>query len=211
MAAKKRAKSSTRKPVQPRAQATRDAILKAAAQLLSRAGGYGQLTTNHIAQRAGVSIGTVYEYFGDKESIVRAITEAHVAQGEQLITTRALQLACCCAQLSKRQLVAALVDIMLALHRDDPMLHRVLATVPHGRATLARIHALGEQSVSFVAELLAVHPEIRVRNPQLSARLIVDTLDALTHRWVVDAAGEPLPVDELAGELTHMLARYLDS
>lgn len=207
---KRRAKSPIRKPIQARAQATRDTILKAAAQLLSRHG-YAQLTTNHIAQRAGVSIGTVYEYFGDKESIVRAITEAHVAAGEQLITTRGLTLARDCLQLSKHELVAELVNVMLALHRDDPKLHRVLATVPHGRATRSRIQALEEKAVGFVSSLLAVHPEIRLPNPQLSARLIVDVLDALTHRWVVDGAGEPVPVDQLSSELTHMLTRYLDS
>ena len=60
-----------RRPKQARARATWDAIVEAAAQILER-GGPEALTTNEIAARAGVSIGTLYQYFPDKAAIVLA-------------------------------------------------------------------------------------------------------------------------------------------
>lgn len=72
---------NTRKtPRQRRAQDSMDVVLEAAAQLLEASGEAG-FNTNAVAERAGVSIGTVYRYFPDKQSILRALaareTEAH--------------------------------------------------------------------------------------------------------------------------------------
>ena len=59
-------------PKQARSKASFAAILEAAAQLL-RDGDHEALTTNHIAARAGVSIGTLYEFFGSKEAIIAVL------------------------------------------------------------------------------------------------------------------------------------------
>ncbi|MBA56331.1 MAG: TetR family transcriptional regulator [Pseudomonadales bacterium] len=61
-----------KEPKQARAKATCKAIIQASAQILEEEG-YGGLTTNGIAERAGVSIGSVYEYFPGKEAIVAAV------------------------------------------------------------------------------------------------------------------------------------------
>lgn len=58
-------------PIQPRAKATVTAMLDAAAQILEREG-YDSITTNHVADAAGVSIGSLYEYFPNKQSIIAA-------------------------------------------------------------------------------------------------------------------------------------------
>lgn len=60
-----------KQPVQARARATVDAILDATAQLLAREG-YEAVSTNRVADLAGVSIGSLYEYFPNKQSIVAA-------------------------------------------------------------------------------------------------------------------------------------------
>ncbi len=60
-----------RKPKQARARATADSILEAAVQVLQRDGAAG-FNTNHVAERAGVSIGTLYQYFPGKEAILLA-------------------------------------------------------------------------------------------------------------------------------------------
>jgi len=65
-------------PRQARAASTVDAILTAALQLLETVG-VEQLTTNHVADRAGVSIGTVYQYFGDKQEILSALAQRSAA------------------------------------------------------------------------------------------------------------------------------------
>jgi AcrR family transcriptional regulator len=72
------AEKTRRIPRQARASTTVDAILTAALQLLE-AGGVELLTTNHVAERAGVSIGTVYQYFADKQAILSALAQRSAA------------------------------------------------------------------------------------------------------------------------------------
>lgn len=63
-----------RKPRQARAGETVAAILEATAQILE-AGGLAAFTTNAVAERAGVSIGTLYQYFADKNAVLRSLAE----------------------------------------------------------------------------------------------------------------------------------------
>jgi AcrR family transcriptional regulator len=79
MAARRQeAEAKRRIPRQARATETVAAILEAAAQVLE-AGGLAAFTTNEVAERAGVSIGTLYQYFADKGAILRAIAERELA------------------------------------------------------------------------------------------------------------------------------------
>ena len=66
-------------PKQARSRETFDAVLEACARLL-REGDYAAVTTNHIAERAGVSIGTLYEFFPNKEAIVTELIERRLAR-----------------------------------------------------------------------------------------------------------------------------------
>lgn len=70
-----RAATPRRRPKQARAQATREAIFQATAQILESEG-EARLTTNRIAEVAGVSIGSLYQYFADKQAILVAMAEA---------------------------------------------------------------------------------------------------------------------------------------
>ena len=72
------AKSSRRLPKQARARQTIGVVLEAAAQVLQREG-YTGATTNRIAKRAGVSVGTIYQYFADKQQIFDALIRREIA------------------------------------------------------------------------------------------------------------------------------------
>jgi AcrR family transcriptional regulator len=74
-------KPKRRNPKQARSRATFDAILEAAAQILERCGPAG-FNTNAIAERAGVSIGTLYQYFPDKAAILLAAAGREAANAE---------------------------------------------------------------------------------------------------------------------------------
>ena len=78
---KKNAKRPVRRALQSRSKSTVDAIVKAAARILAE-GGWPALNTNAIAARAGVSIGSVYEYFPDKQAILNVIVDRHLTAGE---------------------------------------------------------------------------------------------------------------------------------
>jgi AcrR family transcriptional regulator len=111
-----------RKPSQERAVATVDAILEAAARILEREGlgpGFG---TNRIAREAGVSIGSLYEYFDGREAIVRALCDRHIANVRALIDTMFDQL----AEASLEHAVEVFIDSLFALHESRPELQRTL-------------------------------------------------------------------------------------
>jgi len=64
--------SPTKVPLQARSRKTVEYIVRAAARLLVRSG-YEALTTNHVADEAGVGVASVYEYFPNKQAIVAAV------------------------------------------------------------------------------------------------------------------------------------------
>ena len=90
-----------RSPKQPRARATCDAILEAAAQILER-DGPARFTTTSVAERAGVSIGTLYQYFPDKQAILVAAAQREVGA----VSTR-----------RQRALIQALIALLESLGR----------------------------------------------------------------------------------------------
>lgn len=79
-----------RTPRQARAVGAVDAILDAAFQLLE-AEGVEKLTTNHIAERAGVSIGTLYQYFAGKQDILAALAERRAASVRDTIARTVIE------------------------------------------------------------------------------------------------------------------------
>src|SRR5262245_64335397 len=73
-----------RKPTQARARATMETIFEATARIIER-DGIAALNTNRIAERAGVGIGTLYEYFPNKEAILIAMARQRLAEDERLV------------------------------------------------------------------------------------------------------------------------------
>jgi AcrR family transcriptional regulator len=141
-----------RKPKQRRAQQTVEAVLDAVVRILKRDGIDG-VTTNRVAEIAGVSIGSVYQYFRDRRSIFAALHDRHVEQMARLVETTLVENAA--APLD--DLVRALVEAMVDAHGSDPELHQLLTTeVPHGadgaRAFEARLRGAFRLAISSRAE-----------------------------------------------------------
>jgi AcrR family transcriptional regulator len=116
-----------RQPTQRRAQETVGAILDAVIRLLKR-GGVSAVTTNSVAETAGVSIGSVYQYFPNKQAIFIALHERHIHQVDQVLQRKISE--------SEGEtldvLVASLLDGMIEMHASDPELATLLGSeVPH--------------------------------------------------------------------------------
>jgi AcrR family transcriptional regulator len=117
-----------RRPKQRRAQETVGAVLDAVVRVLKKHGIEG-VTTNRIADAAGVSIGSVYQYFPDKQAIFRALHDRHVDQISRLIESRLVDHAASSLEEFVRALIGALVDA----HATDPEFYELMTTtVPHG-------------------------------------------------------------------------------
>lgn len=111
--------SPRKKPLQARSKATVDAVLAAAAHILSR---HGSLTTNAVAERAGVSIGSLYQYFPNKDAILVALIERQEAAFAESIAGMTDQ----AAGLSLADDLRRLLHQARALHGRDPALVQAL-------------------------------------------------------------------------------------
>ena len=201
-AAKTDTKPLKRSAKQARAKATVEAILEASAQILSREG-LGKLNTNAIARRAGVSVGSVYEYFSNKREIIDALLDRHLAQGEAALLEGAAVLA---EDPSPDDVIEALVAGAVRLHQNDPDLHRVLSSqIELTEAQQERIDALRTGLIQAITSALTPS----VPDPKIKATILVDTADALAHRWIVDEVGSLIAPEHLSREMTRMLSAYV--
>src|ERR1700678_3682400 len=119
--------STRRQPKQRRARAAAEAVLDAVVRILKREG-VDAVTTNHIAEVAGVSIGSVYQYFPDKRAIFIALHKRHVEDIDRRMERTLLEHAAAPLQ----ELIWAMMDAMIEAHTADPELYELLHTeVPH--------------------------------------------------------------------------------
>lgn len=106
-------------PRQARSRATTEAILDATARILGERGWMG-ITTNAVAETAGVSIGSLYQYFPNKQALIEAVTRRHFDE-----VLAVLQSATDAATPRTRR-IAAFVEGMIAVHSRYPAAHRML-------------------------------------------------------------------------------------
>lgn len=181
------------------------AILVAAARVFGTHG-YAAGTTNRIAAEAGVSVGSLYEYFPNKDALLVALMEAHLADGQAIVARAAAEIMARRPPL--RQAVRHLVDAMIDLHARDRALHRVLFEEAPLPPRLRRRLADVERAIAVeVADHLRAHPEVAVPDVDLAATVVVQAIEALTHKLVVH--GERDARDALAEEMVALVTAYL--
>lgn len=195
-----------RRPRQARAQATAAAILEAAARVFA-AHGYAAGTTNRIAERAGVSVGSLYEYWPNKDAILAALLERHLDEARGVLGPLVAEARSGTRPLA--EIVRGFVGAMVALHAHEPALHRVLFEEAPIPARLRRALAtLDAAMIAEIATLLREHPEARVADATLAATLVVHTAEALTHRLVLHL-GRAADREAWIAEVTALLVRYV--
>jgi AcrR family transcriptional regulator len=195
-----------KQPRQARALVTVEAILTAAAQVFQRFG-YAVGTTDRIAERAGVSVGSLYQYFPNKDAILVALAERHIDAGFERLRSLLAEVRSAPGDL--QALLRRFVEAMLALHAGEPRLHRVLFEEAPLPAGLRR--GLERREQAFAGEiraLLETLPGVCVRDPALAAHLLVQTVDGLVHGFVLHPPPEIDPA-AFVDEVAHMLHSYL--
>ena len=200
-----RPKTAPRKsPSQERSRAMVEAILTAAARVLVREG-FDHASTNRIAEAAGVSVGSLYQYFPSKEALVAALVERHVGEMTAVLASSLERLGPMPLQRATREVVGR----MIRAHAVDPALHRVLIEQVPRVGRLDRLHEVEDHVVALVRAYLEVHrAEVRPRDLDRAAWVVVTAVEALTHRAVLsrpEALGDP----ELEDEIVQLVIRYL--
>jgi AcrR family transcriptional regulator len=193
---------------QKRSRAMVETLLDATARVLTRAG-YDRASTNRIAETAGVSVGSLYQYFPNKEALVAALVARHNREILQLIRDALKRVASRDLGTAMRELVAAAVDA----HLVDPVLHRIFAEQVPRMGQLAKIEALQRETFLLVrAYLEERRREIAVRDLDAATMICVTTVEALTHEFVIHKP-QALPADRerFIDEVTRLVAGYLQN
>jgi len=200
-----RLRTTVRKePRQARSLATVEAILVATARVLTR-DGYDRASTNKIAEEAGVSVGSLYQYFPSKEALVAALIDRHATHMTALIETQLDVL----GEATLPVVARALVKLMIAAHAQNPKLHKVIAEQVPRTGRLNRIHDVERRVGERVRSLLeSRRSELRTDNLDLAAFVLVTAVESLTHRAIVEDA-HTFDEGALEQEVTDLVLRYV--
>lgn len=200
--APRRTKFSLRKsPRQERSRATVEAILQAATEILVRRGA-SHLTTNHIAERAGVNIASLYQYFPSKHAIIAELRRRHGAH-ERAAVRRVL--------VERRggdleTTVRALVSMGVAAHAVNPELHRIFTE----ELPPLRYADVSTTDAPLLAEFRALmaRSATGLADPDLATWMVATVANAVLHYGVVERPND-VSSGALVDELVTLLVRYL--
>lgn len=181
MKSKRKIPTRRRNPRQDRARQTVEAILDGVVRILKREG-FAAITTNHIAEVAGVSIGSLYQYFPDKSAIFVALHGRHIGEIDRVIQATLVEHACS----SLENLIGAIIDAMVNAHVGDPELYELLATeVPHradGTQPFAvRLHDSFKLAIASRTRELGPAATKKGRNLDKLAFVFAHMVESLSH------------------------------
>jgi AcrR family transcriptional regulator len=191
---------------QTRSRATVDALLEATARILVKEG-YDKASTNRVAEVAGVSIGSLYQYFPNKESLLVALVARH---SEDVMAVVRKELVAAYDDPIDRA-VEKLVGIAVKAHRVDPKLHRVLSEQVPRVGPLEKMDGFNRDYFDMFKALLERHADvIRVQDLTLASFVCVTSIEALTHNAVLNGRiTTDADAQALVGEAGCLLKRYL--
>ncbi len=165
-----------KEPRQARSRATVETLIQAGARILSDEGWAG-FTTNKVADLAGVSIGSLYQYFPDKLSLVDAIRRRHLDDCLAVLRKSRVN------GQSAAQFAANLVRDMIAAHSIYPKLHRVLLDeAPSSDDYRNPSSEFETEYLAYYVEAVAMHRKRRPSVADHTAALVIsDAIDGVIH------------------------------
>jgi AcrR family transcriptional regulator len=191
-------KRPRRKAKQARSQQTVEVLLEAAARVLEQRG-YAAATTNRIAEAAGVSVGTLYEYFADKDALFDALIQRQI----EVIVAAVRRV-----DIDARAPLGVTLERLLRLAMEamprGPAFLRALEQVP-GSILRRRLVRARAQVVDFLRQILeARRRELRVTDLDLAALIAVSAAEGIA----MSASDEAFD-ERLAKEVGALLGLYL--
>lgn len=175
-------KSASVRPLEPRKQprqarsvATVSAILEGVAQVLET-DGFEKMTTTRVAERAGTSVGTLYQYYPSKEALLVAVVEAKMARIDRALST-IFDLP---AKTALGEKVRVMITALLAEKRNRPRLNAELARQTPRLEQLRLIGRTLDRAHGMVRALLEAHrDETDVTDADLAAWLVVHAVNGM--------------------------------
>ncbi|HME05846.1 MAG TPA: TetR/AcrR family transcriptional regulator [Bryobacteraceae bacterium] len=190
-------------PVQARSAASVDAILEATIQVLLQAG-KERLTTTKVAQRAGVSVGTLYQYFPNKTALLRAALKRHLDE-----VTEAMERVCHQQRgHSLEQMATALVTAFLEAKMRDAKTSVALYAVSSDVDGAKIAQEMGIRSNKAIVGMLKTAREPLTTDPHLVASMLQSVMAGVSRRLLESGAPEK-QLDLLRQEVIFLACTYL--
>lgn len=192
-----------KEPTQARSKATVDALVEATARLLVDEG-YEHVSTNRIAEVAGVSVGSLYQYFPNKQSLVMAVIRRHQDQMIAMLQRHVAEL----ADAPVDQAVRTYVRAMFEAHRVHPELQRVLLPLML-QLGLDHLEDVQYRILAMVQAWLNRHrDEILPQRLDAAALVLVTSVESATHASFLDYS-RGIDSQALEDEVIDLVLRYL--
>ena len=190
-------------PVQARSTASVDAILEATIQVLLDAG-KERLTTTKVASRAGVSVGTLYQYFPNKSSLLQAALRRHLEE-----VAEAVEQACREQQGSTlvqmaTALVNAFMEAKMRRAKTSVALYSVSADVDGAKI----VQQMAARFSKAVVEMLESSSEPLTKDSQLIASMLQSAMAGVS-RGLLESAAPEKQFDAVRQELVVLACAYL--
>ena len=190
-------------PVQARSQATVEAIFEAALQVLLR-DGLGKLTTTRVAERAGVSVGTLYQYYPNKQALLLGVLTEHLERVAQ-----AVEAACVAARgRAATDAVAMVVEAFLAAKLEDVAASSGLYAVATEMDGATIVRRMTKRMRDALAALLRTLPEVEEERVETVVLMWSATMAGVS-RVVLEGGVTPARVRMLRAELVRICRGYV--
>lgn len=192
-------------PRQARSAVTVDAIFEATIQVLLSLGST-RLNTTRVAERAGVSVGTLYQYFPNKQALLLAVLERYLAN---LMDTLE---AACDENRGKpaEEMIEAAVQAYLEVKAQQPEVSRALYVIAVELDSRGLVEAAIERAEQAIASMLSTASDGRFSDPHAVARILFAAIHG-TLRMFYERGLPPLLGGDVERQLTTMCRSYVAS
>ena len=190
-------------PAQSRSKETVEAIFEATIQVLLGAG-LNRLTTTRVAARAGVSVGTLYQYFPNKQALLFALLERHMNYVAEAVEQVCARLYECPLAAMVEGLVGAYVDAKLRRADIARALYRIAVELD-GTSLVADTQ---RRSRAAITAMLATAPDVHIEMPEVKAAMLSSAMAGAT-RALLEAGTFPAGEQRLRLELVLLGRGYL--
>lgn len=197
-----------RTPVQRRSQKTKELIIENGKELFYKKG-FNGTSSNEIAKKAGLSIGSFYSYFKDKKALFIEILIRHKNETIQTVIEEFTQNSI--TKNKGRKLINEFIKNIVAAHDFSAEFHREAAVLRYSDSEIERIYKDEELHALHEVEnfLKAIHEQLRVTDTATAARVILTIIEDFAH-WIKFSKDISEHDEEMyINEVTDMIARYL--
>ncbi|AJB48820.1 TetR/AcrR family transcriptional regulator [Acinetobacter nosocomialis] len=203
MSINKTALKPRKSPVQARSTATIEVLHEATIQVLLKEG-IVKCNTTRIAERAGVSVGSIYQYYPNRDSLLAAVLQRHLDSVAEKIEELCLKY----EKTSIRTLISALVDEIILAKLSNPEESKALYAISGERGGLDLSKRMNDRMLAAISNLLESASDIEFDDSQIVAEFVLGAIMGLIRRVLENQVTDKVE-QVLESHLKLMVVAYL--